>query len=96
MAYRTGNPYLFRLSAKMVIFGMWIVFFGLLILYFSIQMMSALSGVDFGLIGAGQGLGIDGMMVDGTVALYQGGFITLGLGSFLMTFGSMFIISVSR
>lgn len=72
------------------------MFFGLLILYFSIQMMSALSGVDFGLFGGGQGLGIDGIMIDGTVALYQGGFITLGLGGFLMTFGSMFIISVSR
>lgn len=96
MAYRTGNPYVFRLSAKLFIFGMWIVFFGLLVLYFSIQMMAALSGIEFGMLSAEQGLGIDGVMIDGTVALYQGGFITLGLGGFLMTFGSMFIISVSR
>lgn len=96
MRYRSTRPYAFKLSVQMVIFGLWIMFFAFFVLYFSIQMMSAMSTFDAGVLGSEAGMNLEGMLVDGVVMLYRGGFLTLGIGGVLMAFGSMFIISVIR
>lgn len=87
----------FRLSARLIVFGLWTVLFGLLVLLFSLQLFASLSSFSsVGAFGQQSGTGIDGLLYDSLLLLYRGGFLTLGVGGALMAFGSLFVIGASR
>ncbi|MDZ7702003.1 MAG: hypothetical protein U5J98_07990 [Halobacteriales archaeon] len=87
----------FKLSARIVVVGLWTVLFGMFILFFTVQMISSLSSVSsIGTFGTQSGTGVDAILLDSMVMLYQGGFLTMGAGGVLMAFGSLFVIGVGR
>lgn len=87
----------FRLSARIVVVGLWTVLFGLFILFFTVQMFATLSSFSaVGALGETTGTGIDGMLFGSMALLYKGGFVTLGAGGLLMAFGSLFIVGIAR
>ena len=87
----------FRLSARIVVVGLWTVLFGLVILFFTVQMFATLSSFSsVGTLGEASGTGVDSMLYDSMVLLYRGGFLTLGAGGVIMAFGSLFIVGLSR
>ena len=87
----------FRLSARIVVVGLWTVLFGLFILFFTVQMFATLSSFSsVGTLGEASGTGVDSMLYDSMVLLYRGGFLTLGAGGVIMAFGSLFIVGLSR
>ena len=87
----------FKISARIVIVGLWTVLFGMFILFFTVQMFATLSSFSsIGVLGAETGTGVDSLLFDSMLMLYQGGFITLGAGGVLMAFGTMFVIGVGR
>ena len=93
-AHRQGR---FKLSARIVIVGLWTVLFGMFILFFTVQMFAALSSFSsIGVLGTQSGTGVDTMLFDSMLMLYRGGFVTLGAGGVLMAFGTMFVIGVGR
>lgn len=86
-----------RLSARIVVVGLWTVLFGLFILFFTVQMFATLSSFSsVGVLGEATGTGVDGMLFDSMLLLYRGGFLTLGAGGAIMAFGSLFIIGLTR
>lgn len=96
MAHRVKRPYALMFSARLVIFGLWAVMFAFFVLYFSVQLMAALSGFDAGVLGAEAGMNLDGMLVSSVAMVYRGGFLTLGVGGALMTFGGSVLLSSVR
>lgn len=87
----------FRLSARLIVVGLWTVLFGLLVLLFTLQLFASLSSfASVGAFGQETGSGVDTLLYDSLLLLYRGGFLTLGIGGALMAFGSLFIIGVSR
>lgn len=87
----------FKLSARIVIVGLWTVLFGMFILFFTVQMFATLSSFSsIGVLGTETGTGVDAILFDSLLMLYRGGFFTLGAGGVLMAFGSLFIVGVAR
>ena len=87
----------FRLSARLVVVGLWTVLFGLFILLFTVQLFATLSSFStVGALGEATGTGLDGMVFGSLALLYKGGFLTLGAGGLLMAFGSLFIVGLAR
>lgn len=96
MRHRTKRSIALRFSARLVVFGLWSVFFALFVVYFSVQLMGTMTTFDAGVLGAEAGMNLDGMLVESVVMLYRGGFITLGVGGTLMTLGGTFLVSAMR
>lgn len=93
-ATRSGT---FRISARIIVVGLWTVLFGMFILFFTVQMLATLSSFSsIGVLGAESGTGIDAILFDSMLMLYRGGFLTLGAGGVLMAFGSLFVIGIGR
>lgn len=87
----------FRLSARILVVGLWTVLFGMFLLLFAVQLFATLSSASaVGVLGQETGTGVDVILYDSLLLLYRGGFLTLGAGGLLMAFGGLFIISVSR
>lgn len=87
----------FRISARIVIVGLWTVLFGMFILLFTVQMLATLSSFSsIGVLGSETGTGVDNILYDSMLMLYRGGFLTLGAGGVLMAFGTTFVLGVAR
>ena len=85
------------MSSRLLVFGIWVMMFSLLILVIFVQLFSSLStSAGVATLGAESGMGIDGMLVDTLMMLYQGGFLTLGIGGLMTVFGGSMIIRVAR
>lgn len=87
----------YKISARILVFGLWTVLFGMFILFFTVQMFATVSSFSsIGVLGQETGTGVDSILFDSLLILYRGGFLTLGAGGMLMAFGSMFVIGVAR
>lgn len=87
----------FKISARILVVGLWTVLFGMFILFFTVQMFATLASFSsIGVLGTETGTGVDSLLFDSMVMLYKGGFLTLGAGGVLMAFGSLFVIGVAR
>lgn len=96
MSHRSAQPHLVKLAARLLVFGLWTVLFGLLLLFFAAQLFSVFSDAEIGLFGMSAAGSIDKTLLDGILMVYQGGVATFGLGGLLMACGGMFFMSVSR
>lgn len=86
-----------RMSARMVVFGLWIMMFSILILVIFVQLFGSLStSSSVSLLGSQTGIGIDQFAVESLMLLYRGGFVTLGIGGLMTFFGGSLIIRVAR
>lgn len=86
-----------RFSARLVVFGLWTVVFGLLMLFTFTQLFSTVtSQASVASFGETSGVGIESMLVDSFLLLFHGGFLTLGIGATMTFFGGVLIIRVSR
>lgn len=71
--------------------------FSILILVIFTQLFSSLStSPSVELLGSETGIGINSLAVESLVILYQGGFLTLGIGGLMAFFGGSLIIRVSK
>lgn len=97
MPSTVGNRSVLRMSTRLFVFGLWIVMFSVLILVIFVQLFSSLStSSDVATLGTQTGMGIDSMAVESIMILYQGGFLTLGIGGLMAFFGGTLIIRVAR
>lgn len=86
-----------RISARIIVIGLWAVLFGLVILLFTVELIATLSSVSsVGVLGQETGTGVGRALFDSLLLLYRGGLLTLVAGGALMAFGSLFIIGVAR
>lgn len=91
------NRSVLRMSARMVVFGLWIMMFSMLVLVIFIQLFGSLStSTSVTLLGSQTGIAIDTFAVDSLLLLYRGGFLTLGIGGLMTFFGGSLIIRVAR
>ena len=97
MPSTVGNRSVLRMSTRLLVFGLWIMMFSLLILVIFVQLFSSLSSSsEVATLGTQTGMGIDSMAVESIMLLYQGGFLTLGIGGLMAFFGGTLIIRVAR
>lgn len=91
------NHSVLRSSSRLLIFGLWIMMFSSLILVIFAQLFSSLStSSSVATLGTQTGIGVDRMAFESVIVLYQGGFITLGVGAMMTFFGGSLIIRVAR
>lgn len=96
MSYNSTQPHVVKLAARLLVFGLWTVLFGLLILIFAGQLFSIFGDAEVGIFGMEAAGSIDQAVLDGILMVYRGGIATFGLGGLLMACGGMFFVSVSR
>lgn len=86
-----------RISVRLLIFGLWTVGFGLLMLVIFVQLFGSLTASpDVGAFGEQTGIGFDRLVVDSLVLLYRGGVLTLGIGGAMTLFGTSLIVRAAR
>lgn len=86
-----------RSSARLFVFGLWTVTFGILMLVIFVQLFGSLStSTSVTTFGQQSGTNLDSLLFDSLLLLYRGGLVTLGIGG-LMTFaGGSLIVRVAR
>lgn len=93
MRHSSQGLYRLKLPVKLVIFGLWGATFAMVVLYFSIRMLSAVTSLDMGVLGADAGINLSLILVESIMMVYRGGLVSLGVGGALMVLGGIFLIS---
>lgn len=96
MRHTSQSVYRLKLPAKLVIFGLWGATFSLVVLYFSVRMLAAVSTFDAGVLGSDGGLNLNMMIMESILLVYRGGLLSLGIGGVFMALGGTILMSPNR